>query len=203
MRPVARCVLNAMFGCKATARAAWRSGQRKCRHHRCRPAACGHRRRWRALRRSPDARFRRTCPLQKGDATTTPANAFTLSCPDIVPGEIISQICCERKGPNDGTEHVFLLRLLCPHLPQQAGFRGDGAGAAVELLRRISRSLAPSGETSLPHLWRPSAARTLAPSFLSRISSASATPRTLTSGPGDHFVFVRMPAHSGIMSNGE
>ncbi|WP_430702164.1 hypothetical protein [Mesorhizobium captivum] len=34
-------------------------------------------------------------------------------------------------------------------------------------------------------------------------SSVSETPRILTPGPGDHFVFVRMPAHSGTISNGE
>ena len=34
-------------------------------------------------------------------------------------------------------------------------------------------------------------------------SSVSATPRTLTPEPGDHFVFVRMPVHSGIFANSE
>jgi len=34
-------------------------------------------------------------------------------------------------------------------------------------------------------------------------SSVSATPRTIAPGPGDHFIFVRIPAYSGIMSNGE
>lgn len=36
-------------------------------------------------------------------------------------------------------------------------------------------------------------------------SSGSEIPKTLTPGPGDHFVFVFacMPAHSGSMSNGK
>jgi len=34
-------------------------------------------------------------------------------------------------------------------------------------------------------------------------STVSATPSTLTPGPGDHFNFVRMPAHSQNLANGE
>jgi hypothetical protein len=34
-----------------------------------------------------------------------------------------------------------------------------------------------------------------------RSSSVSETPRILTPGPGDHFDFVRMPAHSDTVAN--